>query len=132
MDVRDKLLTENPWKLMLHLSLPAILGQLIVGLYAFVDSIYVGQMVGTDAMSAVSAASFFVLVNNVVVVLLSIGLCIYDDCPGIEWRLSMKGKNSLFPVTSSADSDPVEHSERLQGDRPHYFFMSFSVPHFGV
>ena len=20
-------------------------------------------------------------------------LCIYDDCPGIEWRLSMKGKN---------------------------------------
>lgn len=59
-------------------------------------------------------------------------LCIYDDCPGIEWRLSMKGKNSLFPVTSSADSDPVEHSERLQGDRPHYFFMPFSVPHFGV
>ena len=26
MDVRDKLLTENPWKLMIHLSLPAILG----------------------------------------------------------------------------------------------------------
>ena len=61
MDVRDKLLTENPWKLMISLSLPAILGQLIVGLYAFVDSIYVGQMVGTDAMSAVSAASPFVL-----------------------------------------------------------------------
>ena len=73
MDVRDKLLTENPWKLMLHLSLPAILGQLIVGLYAFVDSIYVGQMVGTDAMSAVSAASPFVLVNNAVAVLLGIG-----------------------------------------------------------
>lgn len=33
MDVRDKLLTENPWKLMISLSLPAILGQLIVGLY---------------------------------------------------------------------------------------------------
>ena len=27
MDVRDKLLTENPWKLMISLSLPAILGQ---------------------------------------------------------------------------------------------------------
>ena len=39
MDVRDKLLTENSWKLMIKLSLPAILGQLIVGLYAFVDSI---------------------------------------------------------------------------------------------
>ena len=64
MDVRDKLLTENPWKLMISLSLPAILGQLIVGLYAFVDSIYVGQMVGTDAMSAISAASPFLSLNS--------------------------------------------------------------------
>ena len=73
MDIRDKLLSENPWKLMISLSLPAILGQLIVGLYAFVDSIYVGQMVGTDAMSAVSAASPFVLINNAIAVLLGIG-----------------------------------------------------------
>ena len=73
MNVRNKLLTENPWKLMVNLSLPAILGQLIVGLYSFVDSIYVGQMVGTDAMSAVSAASPFVLINNAIAVLLGIG-----------------------------------------------------------
>ena len=73
MNVRDKLLAENPWKLMVNLSLPAILGQLIVGLYSFVDSIYVGQMVGTDAMSAVSAASPFVLINNAIAVLLGIG-----------------------------------------------------------
>ena len=73
MDVRNKLLTENPWKLMINLSVPAILGQFIVGLYAFVDSIYVGQMVGTDAMSAVSAASPFVLVNNAIAVLVGIG-----------------------------------------------------------
>lgn len=73
MNVRDKLLKENSWKLMLNLSIPAILGQFIVGLYAFVDSIYVGQMVGTDAMSAVSAASPFILINNAVAVLLGIG-----------------------------------------------------------
>ena len=73
MDVRDKLLTQNPWRLMVSLSLPAILGQLVVGLYAFVDSIYVGQMVGTNAMSAVSAASPFVLINNAIAVLLGIG-----------------------------------------------------------
>ena len=73
MNVRDKLLKENPWKLMLNLSIPAILGQFIVGLYAFVDSIYVGQMVGTDAMSAVSAASPFILINNALAVLLGIG-----------------------------------------------------------
>ena len=58
---------------MIKLSLPAILGQFVVGLYAFVDSIYVGQMVGTDAMSAVSAASPFVLINNGIAVLLGIG-----------------------------------------------------------
>ena len=73
MDVRERLLSENPWRLMLRLSLPAILGQFVVGLYAFVDSIYVGQMVGTAAMSAVSAASPFVLVNNGIAVLIGIG-----------------------------------------------------------
>ncbi len=72
-DVRERLLTENPWKLMITLSLPAILGQFVVGLYAFVDSIYVGQMVGTSAMSAVSAASPFVLINNGIAVLVGIG-----------------------------------------------------------
>lgn len=72
-DVRERLLTENPWKLMITLSLPAILGQFVVGLYAFVDSIYVGQMVGTAAMSAVSAASPFVLINNGIAVLVGIG-----------------------------------------------------------
>lgn len=72
-DVREGLLTENPWKLMIKLSLPAILGQFVVGLYAFVDSIYVGQIVGTDAMSAVSVASPFVLINNAIAVLVGIG-----------------------------------------------------------
>lgn len=72
-DVRESLLTDNPWKLMIKLSLPAILGQFVVGLYAFVDSIYVGQMVGTDAMSAVSVASPFVLINNAIAVLIGIG-----------------------------------------------------------
>ncbi len=72
-EVREELLTENPWKLMIKLSVPAVLGQFVVGLYALVDSIYVGQMVGTDAMSAVSAASPFVLINNGIAVLVGIG-----------------------------------------------------------
>jgi len=72
-DVRSELLTMKPWKLMVKLSLPAILGQFVVGLYSFVDSIYVGQMVGVDAMSAVSAASPFVLINNGIAVLVGMG-----------------------------------------------------------
>lgn len=72
-DIRERLLTANPWKLMVALSLPAILGQFVVGLYAFVDTIFVGQLVGTAAMSAVSAASPFVLINNGIAVLIGIG-----------------------------------------------------------
>lgn len=72
-DVRTKLLTQSPWKLMVSLSLPAILGQFVVGLYAAVDSIYLGQMAGVEAMSAVSAASPFVLINNSIAVLIGIG-----------------------------------------------------------
>ena len=62
MNVRDKLLKENPWKLMLNLSIPAILGQFIVGLYAFVDSIYVGQMVG-NRCNECSFCSITVYIN---------------------------------------------------------------------
>ncbi len=48
-------------------------GQLIAGLYAPVDSIFVGQMVGVEAKSAVSVASPFVLFNNGVAVLIGTG-----------------------------------------------------------
>ncbi len=72
-EIRDELVTKNLWRLMFKLSVPAILGQFVVGLYSLVDSIYVGQMISTDAMSAVSAASPFFLINNGVAVLLGIG-----------------------------------------------------------
>lgn len=72
-DARSELLTKNPWSLMIKLSIPAILGQFVVGLYAFVDSIYVGQMISTDAMSAVSVASPFILINSAIAVLVGVG-----------------------------------------------------------
>ena len=72
-DVREGLLGESPWKLMIKLSLPAILGQFVVGLYPFVDSIFVGQMIGVDALAAVSAASPFILINNGIAVLVGMG-----------------------------------------------------------
>ncbi len=71
--IRDELVTKNLWALMFKLSIPAILGQFVVGLYSLVDSIYVGQMISTDAMSAVSAASPFFLINNGIAVLLGVG-----------------------------------------------------------
>lgn len=72
-DMRTQLLEDSPWRLMLKLSIPAILGQFVVGLYAFVDAIYVGQMLGVTAMSAISVSSPFVLINNGIAVLVGIG-----------------------------------------------------------
>ena len=46
LDTRTKLLTKNPWPLMIELSIPAVLGMVVVGLYNMMDSIFVGQMVG--------------------------------------------------------------------------------------
>ncbi len=72
-EIRDELVTKNLWRLMFKLSVPAILGQFVVGHYSLVDSIYVGQMISTDAMSAVSAASPFFLINNGMAVLIGVG-----------------------------------------------------------
>ena len=54
LDTRTKLLTKNPWPLMIELSIPAVLGMVVVGLYNMMDSIFVGQMVGDVQMGAIS------------------------------------------------------------------------------
>ncbi len=72
-DTRNMLLTANPWKLVLSLSLPAIIGMLVVGLYNFMDGVYVGQMISDNAMAAVSVAYPFTLINTGVSTLLGVG-----------------------------------------------------------
>lgn len=56
LDTRTKLLTKSPWPLMLELSIPAVLGMVVVGLYNMMDSIFVGQLVGDVQMGAVSVS----------------------------------------------------------------------------
>ena len=51
---RELILTRSPGRLMVSLSLPAIVGMVVIGLYTFVDAIYAGQLIGVDAMGAVS------------------------------------------------------------------------------
>jgi len=72
-DTRTMLLTASPLKLMISLSLPAILGMVVVGLYNLADAIYVGQMVGSTAMGAVSVAYPFTLVNSGIATLIGVG-----------------------------------------------------------
>lgn len=70
---REHLLRENPWKLMLSLSIPAIIGMVVIGLYNLMDAVYVGQMVSSNAMAAVSVAYPFTLVNAGIATLIGVG-----------------------------------------------------------
>ncbi|NLG02701.1 MAG: MATE family efflux transporter [Clostridia bacterium] len=72
-DVRTKLLTGNPWKLMVSLSLPAIIGMVVIGLYNFIDAVFVGNMVGSVAMTAVKVSYPFTLLNSGISTLLGVG-----------------------------------------------------------
>lgn len=72
-DSRTKLLTERPLALMISLCIPAVMGMLVVGLYSFMDGIFVGQMVSTAGVGAVSVSYPFTLVNNGLAVMAGLG-----------------------------------------------------------
>lgn len=63
-DMRSELLENSPIQLMIKLCVPAVVGMLVIGLYSFVDAIYAGQMIGPNAMGAVSVAYPFTLINS--------------------------------------------------------------------
>lgn len=67
LDTRTKLLTKSPWPLMIELSIPAVLGMVVVGLYNMMDSIFVGQMVGDVQMGAISVMQILTLVQQTVI-----------------------------------------------------------------
>lgn len=72
-DVRTKLLTDHPWRLMIALSLPAIIGMVVIGLYNFMDAVFVGNMISSDAMTAVKISFPFTLINSGISTLIGVG-----------------------------------------------------------
>ncbi len=70
---KEFLFKMEPQKLMWNLSIPAIIGMLVVGLYYVVDAIYIGQMISKEAMGAVSMAYPFTLSINALTMLIGIG-----------------------------------------------------------
>lgn len=72
-DARSMLLTEKPFRLMWTLSLPAIIGMVVIGLYNFMDSVFVGQLVGPKAMGAVSISYPFTFINSGIATLIGVG-----------------------------------------------------------
>lgn len=73
MTTREILLTASPLKLIVSLSLPAIIGMMVVGLYNLMDAVFAGQMIGADAMGAVSVAYPFTLINSGIATLIGVG-----------------------------------------------------------
>lgn len=57
MEQKSTLMTSGPiWKQILRFSIPLILGNLFQQMYSIVDSIIVGNVVGSDALAAVGAS----------------------------------------------------------------------------
>ncbi len=72
-DKRERLISGNIVPLMMELSLPAIVGMLVISLYSFIDGIFVGRFVGEAALGAISISYAFTLINNGIAVLIGIG-----------------------------------------------------------
>ncbi|MCR4726044.1 MAG: MATE family efflux transporter [Clostridia bacterium] len=70
---KDRLLNGSIIKTMLSLSIPAILGMVVIGLYNFMDAVFVGRMVGSAAMTAVKVSYPFTLLNSGVSTLIGTG-----------------------------------------------------------
>ena len=72
-DTREMLVSGNVFKTMLTLSVPAVLGMVVIGLYNFMDAVFVGQMVGPVAMTAVKVSYPFTLINSGIATLIGQG-----------------------------------------------------------
>ncbi|KAJ49805.1 putative MATE family efflux protein [Clostridium tetanomorphum] len=72
-DIREKLLTESPRKLMFQLCTPAIIGMVVIGLYSFMDGVFAGQLVGEQAMGAISVAFPLTFFNSGISTLIGVG-----------------------------------------------------------
>ena len=57
---------------------------------------------------------------------------VYDDCPGVEWRLKMRGTNTLFGAENEFASDLIEDASLLGDNVPYYFSMPFASPHYST
>ena len=72
-NARENLVSGSIVKTMLSLSIPAILGMVVIGLYNFMDAVFVGRMVGPEAMTAVKVSYPFTLMNSGVATLIGTG-----------------------------------------------------------
>lgn len=72
-DVKQQLLTKRPVDLMFQLSLPAVIGMIVIGLYPLMDGVFAGNIIGQNAMTACGVAAPLTFFNSGVSTLLGVG-----------------------------------------------------------
>ncbi|MDO5695687.1 MAG: MATE family efflux transporter [Eubacteriales bacterium] len=72
-DMKKELLTKSPLALMFQLSIPAILGMIVIGLYPLMDGIFAGNIIGQTAMTACGVALPLTFFNTGTSTLLGVG-----------------------------------------------------------
>ena len=72
-DIKEQLLTKRPIDLLFQLSIPAVIGMIVIGLYPLMDGIFAGNIIGQNAMTACGVAMPLTFFNSGVSTLLGIG-----------------------------------------------------------
>ncbi len=72
-DMKEQLLTKSPLSLMFQLSIPAVIGMIVIGLYPLMDGIFAGNIIGQSAMTACAVALPLTFFNSGTSTLLGVG-----------------------------------------------------------
>ena len=72
-DIKTQLLTKRPIDLLFQLSVPAVIGMTVIGLYPLMDGVFAGNIIGQTAMTACGVATTLTIFNNGVSTLVGIG-----------------------------------------------------------
>ena len=72
-DMKTQLLTKPPKQLLIQLSIPAVMGMFVIGLYPLMDGIFAGQIIGQVAMAACGVAMPLTYLNSGIATLLGMG-----------------------------------------------------------
>lgn len=72
-DMKEQVLTKKPIDLLFQLSIPAVIGMIVIGLYPLMDGIFAGKIIGQKAMTACGVAMPLTFFNSGVSTLLGVG-----------------------------------------------------------
>ena len=72
-NIKEQLLTKRPIDLLFQLSVPAVIGMIVIGLYPLMDGIFAGKIIGQTAMTACGVAMPLTFFNSGISTLLGVG-----------------------------------------------------------